>query len=154
MSIEWYLLLNIHACVKRKKYKFGSKAAKILDFLNLELRAKLLEFIKKDDAGELFDFIKSIYLTLNPVENQIKSFMNEYLLKDGFPELFDIDSLDESRLKLQNYLSLTIQKDLMRIFQIRNPKALEELISLIAAESSQLFVYSNMSDMLSITDDT
>ncbi len=136
------------------KYKFGMPEAKILDFINLDLRAKLLEFIKGKDAVELFDFIKFIYLTLNPVENQIKTLMNEYLLKDGFPELFDIDSMDESRLKLQNYLSLTIQKDLMRIFEIRNPKALEELISLIAAESSQLFVYSNMAELLSITDDT
>ncbi len=136
------------------KYKFGMPDAKILDFINLDLRAKLLEFIKKENADELFDFIKFIYITLNPVENQIKTLMNEYLLKDGFPELFDIDSLDDSRLKLQNYLSLTIQKDLMRSFEIRNPKALEELISLIAAESSQLFVYSNMSELLSITDDT
>lgn len=136
------------------KYKFRSPAADILNFINWDLRNKLLQFIKEEDAGELFDFIKDIYFTLNPVENQIKTLMNEYLLKDGFPELFDINSLDENRLKLQNYLSLTIQKDLMRIFEIRNPKALEELISLIAAESSQLFVYSNVAELLSITDDT
>lgn len=136
------------------KYKFESPVADILNFINWDLRDRLLQFIKGEDTGELFDFIKGIYFTLNPVENQIKTLMNEYLLKDGFPELFDIDSLDESRLKLQNYLSLTIQKDLMRIFEIRNPKALEELISLIASESSQLFVYSNMAELLSITDDT
>ncbi len=129
------------------KYKFGSPAADILTFINWDLRERLLQSIKEKNVGDLFSFFKEIYFALNPVENQIKTLLNEYLLKDGFPELFDIESLDECRLKLQNYVSLTIQKDLMRIFEIRNPKSLEYLISLIAAESSKLFLYANMAEV-------
>ncbi len=151
--------MKIHIMLSLKfldyaRYKIGTTESKILNMINWELRDNLINSVKNGKVKDIYDFWKNVYSFISPIENQLKTYLNEYLLKDGFPELIEIDSLDECRLKLHNYLTLTLQKDLLRIFNIRNPRALTDLISLIASESSQIFVYSNISKTLSISDDT
>ena len=136
------------------KYKMKPPAERILNQINWDLREKFSESVVKGNPKTTFDFLKTIYSYLSPIENDFKTYLRTYMVKDGFPELMDMDSLDECRKKLYDYISLTLQKDLLRIFQIRNPRALEDLVALIAAESSQRFVYENMAQNLSITNDT
>jgi predicted AAA+ superfamily ATPase len=136
------------------KYKMPSSIAQILNQINLDLREKFLESMIIGAPNDTFDFLKMIYSDLSPIENDFKTYLRTYMIKDGFPELIDIDSLDECRKKLYDYISLTLQKDLLRIFQIRNPRALEDLVAYIAAESSQRFIYENTARNLAITNDT
>ena len=88
------------------------------------------------------------------MEKTIQLHLQQYLLKDGYPELLDNDNLASCRQKLRDYLTLTIYKDLMRVFNLRDPKSLEALMTLVAAETSQRMEYSNLADSLSIKRDT
>ena len=136
------------------KYKMKPPIDQILNQINLDLRKIFLNSILDNNPKILYDFLKETYIKLNPLENDLKSYLRTFMIKNGFPELLDMKSLDECRQKLYDYISLTLQKDLLRIFKIRNPNALEDLIALIATESSQRCVYENMASNLSITNDS
>lgn len=124
-----------------------------LKAINSQHQTSFIDAILTGDVTSIFDSIKKFYATVVRMENEFKMYSREYMIKDGFPELIDMDIID-CRKKLYDYISLTLQKDLLRMFKIRNPKALENLITFIAAESSQVFTYENMARNLSITDDT
>jgi uncharacterized protein len=126
---------------------------KTLESINDDLRQSFIDLIIKEDEHATFSFLKKVYADISHIENELKTYCRTYMLKDGFPELIDMDIID-SRKKLYDYISLTLQKDLLRLFDIRNPKALENLITFIASESSQVFSYENIARNLSITDDT
>ncbi len=121
--------------------------------LSSEYKNTFFDALCSQKISQVFDVIKQFYVSFARRENEFKTYSKEYMMKDGFPELIDMNIVD-CRKKLYDYISLTLQKDLLRMFKIRNPKALENLITFIAAESSQLFTYENMSRQLSITDDT
>ena len=125
----------------------------ILDKISCDLRDSFIDSITKGDVTVIFAFLKKFYADVAHAENEFKMYSREYMLKGGFPEILDMDIID-CRKKLYDYISLTLQKDLLRMFNIRNPKALEDLTTFIAAESSQVFTYENMARNLSITDDT
>jgi hypothetical protein len=136
------------------RYKTNPKKAEVMNQINLDLRKSLVESVKTNSPQAFYTSLKAAYAKVSPSENELKTYLRDYFLKDGFPELLDMDSLDDCRKKLYDYISLTMQKDLLKIFQIRNPRALEDLLTLIAAESSQRIAYQTLSDTLSITDDT
>lgn len=136
------------------RYKNQDKSVTtILDKINCDLRESFIDLMAKEDVNEIFSFIKKFYADVVHAENEFKMYSRNYMLKDGFPEILDMDIID-CRRKLYDYISLTLQKDLLKMFDIRNPKALEDLTTFIAAESSQVFTYENIARNLSITDDT
>jgi len=130
-----------------------ASVAVIVDKINWDLRNSFIDLAVLENVDAIFAFLKKVYANVSMVENEFKTYTREYMLKDGFPELLDMDILD-CRKKLYDYISLTLQKDLLRMFNIRNPKALEDLTTFVASESSQTFNYENMARNLSITDDT
>lgn len=130
-----------------------ASVAVIVDKINWDLRNSFIDLTVLENVDAIFAFLKKVYANVSMVENEFKTHTREYMLKDGFPELLDMDILD-CRKKLYDYISLTLQKDLLRMFNIRNPKALEDLTTFVASESSQTFNYENMARNLSITDDT
>ena len=136
------------------RYKnHDQSVATIVDKINRDLRNSFIDLAVSGNATIIFAFLKKVYTNVSMVENEFKAHAREYMLKDGFPELLDMDILD-CRKKLYDYISLTLQKDLLRMFNIRNPKALEDLTTFVASESSQTFNYENMARNLSITNDT
>jgi hypothetical protein len=84
----------------------------------------------------------------------LKACLQTYLLKDGYPGLLDESSLRVCTQKLKDYLSLTLYKDVMQIFNIRDPVVLEELVVLLADASSSLVKCSSLSKTLSRKLDT
>lgn len=125
----------------------------IINKANLDLREGLGNAIKNKDLNIFCETARNVYEILIPIENKIKIHLNEYLLKDGYPELLEMD-LIKCKEKLKNYLSLTLYKDIVRIFEIRDPKALDDLVGLLATNSSQRVDYSSLSKTLSIKIDT
>lgn len=122
--------------------------------INWDLREAFQNSVATANPKIFYNSIKNILSVLIPLEGTIKMHLQKYLLKDGYPELLDIESLIICREKLRNYLTLAMYKDIMRIFGVRDPKALEELVTLLAGESSQRIEYSNLSNTLSIKRDT
>lgn len=106
------------------------------------------------DAPGLLSTAKRVASDLVPIEDRLKIHLQDYLLKDGYPGVLGVDSLEECSRKLRTYADLTIYKDLVRLFDIRDPRALEDLIALIAQESSQRMSYLKLSRTLGLKLDT
>mgnify|MGYP000663308960 CR=1 FL=1 len=130
------------------------KKSELFNKVNWELRKAFKRSINKSDPKPFYECLRWAYSLLAPHEDFIKIHLNEYLLKDGYPELLNIESLDLCAEKLRTYLALTIYKDIVRIFNLRDPKALEELVVLIADVSSQRVEYTSLCNILGIKRDT
>jgi hypothetical protein len=127
---------------------------RLFNKVNWNLRDAFRISIKRSDSKTFYNEIRDAYTTLVPYEDKLKIHLQEYLLKDGYPELLDIEALTSCAEKLRTYLNLTLYKDIVRIFGVRDPKALEELVTLLADTSSQHVNYDSLSKTLSIKSDT
>ena len=95
-------------------------------------------------------FIEVVDAYLGDLPDDVKDYT---FMEDGV-KYNPISYAKQLGLNMDDYISLTLQKDLLRMFNIRNPKALEDLTTFVASESSQTFNYENMARNLSITNDT
>jgi uncharacterized protein len=125
-----------------------------LNKINWEMRDALQSAITKCTPSLLFDQLLSTRSELAPFENELHLFFNEYLLKDGYPELLTITSYERCRARLQDYLSLTLYKDVIKLFEVRQPSVLEDLLTMIADCSIQLVEFTTLAKNLSIKLDT
>ncbi|WP_456475053.1 ATP-binding protein [Candidatus Pyrohabitans sp.] len=121
---------------------------------NKTLRDAFIDSLRKSNPNLFYSALRESYLSLAPYEDEIKIHLQTYLLKDGYPGLLDIESLEECAEKLRTYLNLTLYKDIVRIFNLRDPRALEKLVVLIADLSSQRIDYSGLSSILGLKKDT
>lgn len=126
----------------------------IVNHLSIRARETLAQAIKSGDVKEFFNSLKEVRSALTPYEDSLKALLQMYLLKDGYPGLLDESSLRVCTQKLKDYLSLTLYKDVVQIFGIRDPVVLEELVVLLAGASSSLVEYSALSRTLSTKLDT
>jgi len=122
--------------------------------INWELREALQKAIAKKNPSNFYDRLQLAREELAPIENKLQLLFNEYLLKDGYPELLTFKSYERCRSRLQDYLSLTLFKDVVRMFEVRHPAVLEDLLTMMADSSSQLIEFSTLSRNLSIKQDT
>lgn len=119
-----------------------------------ELREALKLAIENDDASIFAETARRQLNELAPHEPKLRIHLHDYMLKDGYPGLLDLESLPECSRALRTYVDLTIYKDLIRLFDIRDPRALEGLISLIAYESSRRMSNETMTRALGLRQET
>jgi predicted AAA+ superfamily ATPase len=92
---------------------------------------------------------------LLPFQDEIGIILDDYVLRGGYPEIqLDKLSLDETVRRLRDQIHLVIYRDIVRVFQIRDPTLMEELIALIAIETSQRANYSGLANTLGAKLDT
>ncbi|KAB2947114.1 MAG: Archaeal ATPase [Candidatus Methanoperedens nitroreducens] len=103
-----------------------------LQFNNLEVQKAELQFKS----------LEQMYYRLSPKINEIAGFLSQYLNVGGFPEWFDIKN-EETWFKIlsEEYTSLLIYRDIVRIFRIRDPLLLESVFRFVSAHSSERFSY-------------
>ncbi|MFQ6129063.1 MAG: ATP-binding protein [Thermoplasmata archaeon] len=126
----------------------------VLRKANSELREALRLAVENDDADVFADVARQQLNALAPHEAKLRIYLHDYMLKDGYPGLLDVESLPESSRALRTYVDLTTYKDLIRLFDIRDPRALEGLISLIAHESSRRMSIETMARALGLRQET
>lgn len=114
-----------------------------IDVFPLTFR-EFLQFngIEMQEAALQFKSMKQMYYELSPKINEIAGFLSQYLNVGGFPEWFDIKN-EELWFKIlsEEYTSLLIYRDIVRIFRIRDPLLLESIFRFISAHSSERFSY-------------
>jgi|LGOV01.1.fsa_nt_gb predicted AAA+ superfamily ATPase len=152
--ISPYTMLSMKFLDVVKYHEKDNNLDYLFNRVNWNLRETFLGSIKTSNPKIFYNEIKNAYTTLVPYEDKLKIYLQEYFLKDGYPELLDIESLTSCAEKLRTYLNLTLYKDIVRIFDVRDPKALEELVMLLADASSQRVNYDKLSKNLSIKRDT
>jgi len=94
------------------------------------------------DVGLGFQELEKLYYDLSLKMNEIIGFLMQYLNIGGFPEWFDVKK-EESWFKIlsEEYTSLLIYRDIVRIFRIRDPLLLESVFRFVSAHSSERFSY-------------
>ncbi len=94
------------------------------------------------DAALDFQAMEKLYFDLSLKMNEIMGFLIQYLKVGGFPEWFDVKN-EESWFKIlaEEYTSLLIYRDIVRIFRIRDPLLLESVFRFVSAHSSERFSY-------------
>ncbi|MFA4935229.1 MAG: ATP-binding protein [Candidatus Methanoperedens sp.] len=114
-----------------------------IDVFPLTFR-EFLQFnnIEIQEAELQFKSLEQMYYELSPKINEIAGFLSQYLNVGGFPEWFDIKN-EETWFKIlsEEYTSLLIYRDIVRIFRIRDPLLLESVFRFVSAHSSERFSY-------------
>jgi predicted AAA+ superfamily ATPase len=110
------------------------------DLENVRFRNNILcQDIEEENVERLFKNFQTLYGNLSPLKDELEILLNKYLIKGGYPELLNVEDLNEGGRLLQTKIQLTFYKDVIRVFKIREPKTLEELFSVLSKESSQRF---------------
>jgi predicted AAA+ superfamily ATPase len=89
------------------------------------------------------------YSELAAKRNILHSLLDEYLETGGFPEWFKVkDRLRWKDILLNEYLALTIFKDIVRLFKIKDPLLIQKLAKDVAANSTERFNYAGIAGRL------
>lgn len=124
------------------------------DHINWELREAFKTSIQREDPSIVFQAFREASLELAPEKDSILIRLQDYLLRGGYPEVVAINDRYRSTEILRDYLSLTIYKDIVKTYRIRDPKSFESLFVVLASECSQRHNYLNLSNELGIKRDT
>ncbi|MEM2841647.1 MAG: ATP-binding protein [Candidatus Bathyarchaeia archaeon] len=120
------------------------------DRVNLDLRGALIKALREKDAAILYLSLReNANLLAKEIDRLILS-LQSYMLKGGYPEVVATDDLLIASETLRDYLNLTIYKDIVRTFKIRDPMAFEELISILAKNIGQRLNYSELARTLGL----
>lgn len=83
----------------------------------------------------------------------LERYLTEYILKGGYPGLFGTD-LDLARDILMERLMLTLYKDIIRSFELRNVKGLENTVLRCAMQSGHITDHHSFAKTIGIKYDT
>jgi predicted AAA+ superfamily ATPase len=107
----------------------------------------------QEDAKVLFNAFVKYRDALLKNDIDLEDHIIEYLVKGGYPGLEAVD-FETARDILMERFGLTLHKDIMRIFAVRNIKGLENMILRCAMQSSQLTNYYGFAKSIGIKYDT
>ena len=124
------------------------------DQINWELRDSLRLSLRDENPQILFEGFRKAGMTLAPERDQLLIYLQDYFIKGGYPAVVTTDDLYKCAEMLRDYLSLTIYKDVVKTFKIRDPKAFEAVFGVVASECCHRLNYSNISQDLGIKRDT
>ncbi len=120
----------------------------------LDWRRRVVDALGAGRPEALHQAFRQVAAELAPRRRELLVELDRYLLIDGYPGVATVEDLREAAARLRNYVDMTFYKDLIRVFEIRNPRALEDLAGIIAAESSQRMNYQNLARMLNLKHET
>jgi predicted AAA+ superfamily ATPase len=106
-----------------------------------------------NDPAVLYDAFLRYRDELLRIVPDITPYINKYIIAGGYPGLYETD-LDESRDILMDRFMLTLHKDIMRNFNVRNIKGLENTVIRCAMQSVQVTDYHNFAKAVGIKYDT
>lgn len=120
----------------------------------LRWRDRVADSLREGSPAKVLTTYQRMAEEMVPLRRRAQIQLERYLLADGFPELIASDDLALVASRLRQYVDLTIYRDLVRLFEIRNPKALDELVSLVASESGQRVNYNTLGKTLGLKYET
>ncbi len=80
--------------------------------------------------------------------------LNDYIRKGGFPEVFSMKDMEQVYDTLKLYKTLTINRDILDLKDIKEPRTLSDLADLLSDFMSQRINYSRFAKILNIKVDT
>jgi len=116
---------------------------------------KELELFSNISIEKIEKIFSMEYETLK-VKSVLKPMLTEYILWGGFPEYLQKEYFIEEWQDYlrQNFITLTLFKDILTVYSVREPKVLEDLIYLISEKQSLSLNYYSISRILQINRET
>ena len=117
-------------------------------------------------ARTSFQKLKTIYQKLNIYSKKYNIILATYLEKGGYPEVYNMSeanitssaynlkSNQEIKKLLLTLRSLSIHRDIIELEQVRDTKALENVLTILAGQNTDRINYENIANKLGIKLDT
>ena len=125
-----------------------------LDDISLKLRETLKEALEKRDPGLFFASLKRHYPGIVAKQQKIETALSEYMIKGGYIELVDQEDYAKCLQYLRDLLQLVIYKDIVKVFGIRNPRSMEDLLLYLGNRSAERFSESSLAQKLRMKTNT
>jgi len=150
-----FIVSGSASLIIEKKAK-ESLAGRLYDFRLDPLTFREFLSFKKFDAQEaeygLSDSFKEIekdYDKLVLFESELKTFLNEYLFKGGFPEVINEDNEEKVKRYIKNsVVDKIVYTDIPKTFKIEEPEVLLILLRIIANTPGLLIDYKTLANNL------
>lgn len=97
-------------------------------------RKTFLDSISQKNPSIFFEKLKEETMKLIPIKEKIEIAAIDYAKKGGYPLQLKIDDENNYTKQMQTYLDSTLYKDIVRIFEVRDPDILHLLLTIIAVE--------------------
>jgi len=163
----WFRWLKAYHDKKRdlKIIISGSSSLKLHDDANTYLRGRAISFeLNPLSFGEFVTLsggeVQTVHFKDGPIEllkgyAAISRLLEEYLIVGGFPEYFEIGTKLRTpekwfRLLYDDIPKKAFYEDVVKRFNIRNPKALELLFAFIAQNQSRVLSYESMNRVVGL----
>ena len=124
------------------------------DDVSLKSRQTLKEAIEKKEPAIFFNSLKKQYAAVVGRQQKVETALSEYLVKGGYIELVEQEDYAKCLQYLRDLLQLVIYKDIVKVFGIRNPKNMEDLLLYLSNHSAERFSESSLARKLRMKEDT
>jgi predicted AAA+ superfamily ATPase len=115
---------------KKDEERFNKKFG--VWFLNSSFKAS----IRNKNPSQLMNTIIGVEARLGALKNQVQSYLEDYLIRGGFPNSVTSPSLIEAAQILKQDLELTVYKDIHRLFNTRDPSKMMSVLTSIAEQTN------------------
>lgn len=115
--------------------------------------------VKEGDPKELERKLANIYNFLKADETKLKSELELYLKRGGYPEIIEYEAENGKNLNkygeiLNSYITKTIYEDAEILYGVSNSQTLENVLMHISDNSGQIIPYTDLGNAVDKTDDT
>ncbi|MCI0503527.1 ATP-binding protein [Candidatus Micrarchaeota archaeon] len=142
----------------------GSSSLKIQTDANRYLRGRTVEMelfpldfreFLSFDGTQIPEIDKNNALGMRAAQNRLAKAIGDYLLVGGFPEWFEIKNEEAARERWLTHLLADVPKkaiyeDIAVYFNIRNPKVIDLLFSILAINQSKPLSYEKMNEVANL----
>jgi hypothetical protein len=136
-----------------KMAKKSGDELSIFDETCLNLRENLKLAVNSGEIKEFYMNLQAEFSSLSRFEKEIELHLKNYMIKGGYPELYANDEieLDECSDRLRDQLQAILTKDILEVFQVRNPAVILDLFQMIGSQTAQIRKYTDLCEKLKIT---
>ncbi len=124
-----------------------------VDLHSILEKVSLIDALQQGKAKSLFEAFAGYRDELLIQDIRLENYILDYLVKGGYPSLAEVD-FEYARDVLMERFALTIHKDIMRTFAVRNIRGLENVVTRTAMQSGQLTDYHGFAKAAGLKYDT
>ena len=153
-SLAGRVSLNILPTLKFADYlRFRNPNSELIKQIE-QLQTTLTTALENNSITAFSKTLAESHAKLVPYQRWIETLLSEFMVKGGYIELVEIDDYQKCAKYLKDLLQLVIYKDILKVFGIRNPKNIEELLLYLANHSAELFSETGASPKLKMKQET
>ncbi len=145
LMLQWNFADHVNFALFRENRPF--------DVAGLAKKILFQDAVLKKDTALLYRAFSEFQEELLKEGVDLETYVLDYLVKGGYPALSEVD-YETARDLLMERFELTINKDIMRMFSVRNIRGLENIVLRVAMQSGQLTDYHGFAKAVGLKYDT